>query len=62
MNFRLMWSRKVFDIKVSKFVGLINTNMSLELSTLSIILWFYLGLLKVKQVYIIFHKICLQEK
>ena len=59
MNSRLMWSRKVFGIKVSKFVGLINTDMSLELSTLSIILLFYLGLLKVKQIYIISYKICL---
>ena len=62
MNFKLMWSRKVFGFIVSKFVGLINTDMSLELSPLSIILLFYLGLLKVKQVYIISYKICLQEK
>ena len=31
-----------------KFVGLINTNMSVESSTLSIILLLYLGLLEVK--------------
>lgn len=49
MNWEIFHLKLVFGIKISfKFIGLINTDISLEAPTLSIIVLLYSGLLDIK--------------